>query len=170
MTRSPFYPREEFFAIGMYDEEIRVREDWDINIRMIAAGKPFALLDEPLYLYSRTDGSMTTANRRRVYHYTEILMRKHHKRLADFGNEAVAAIYANNMWDLARRYCYELKDFRQAIRCVRESLRYDMSLSRLVHPLIHRIEVVFRQTPGAAERQAAESNLYSGRIGSQRRA
>jgi len=48
VTRSPFYPREEFFAVGMYDETIRMREDWDINIRMIEAGKPFAVLDEPL--------------------------------------------------------------------------------------------------------------------------
>src|SRR5271168_330921 len=29
ITRSPFYPRKDFFEIGMYDEEIRMREDWD---------------------------------------------------------------------------------------------------------------------------------------------
>jgi glycosyltransferase involved in cell wall biosynthesis len=141
ITRSPCYPRNEFFAIGMYDEEIRMREDWDINIRMIAAGKSYALLDEPVYLYTRTEGSITTGNRRKLHFYTEKLMRKHHKRLADEGNQAVARIYAANMWDLARRYFYEIRDFRQALRCSMESLRYDMNLFRLLHPLVHRIDV-----------------------------
>jgi glycosyltransferase involved in cell wall biosynthesis len=141
ITRSPFYPRREFFAIGMYDEEIRMREDWEINIRMIAAGKPYALLDEPVYLYTRTEGSITTGNRRKLYFYTEKLMRKHHKRLADQGNKAIARIYAANMWDLARRYFYEIRDFREALRCVTESLRYDMNVFRLLHPLAHHIDV-----------------------------
>jgi hypothetical protein len=125
----------------MYDEEIRVREDWDINIRLIEKSKPCVLIDEPLYLYSKTEGSITTGNRRRLLFYTEKLMRKHHKRLADAGNRRIAAIYAKNMWELARFYFYELRDFREGFRCMRESLRYDMNLSRLFHPVIHRIDV-----------------------------
>jgi glycosyltransferase involved in cell wall biosynthesis len=140
ITRSPFYPRKEFFAIGKYDEEIRMREDWDINIRMIAAGKPFALVDEALYLYARTEGSITTGNRRKLYSYTERLMRKHHKRLADAAPQKFGHIYAANMWDLARRYLYEIRDFREALRCMKESLRYDMNLFRLLHPVIHHIQ------------------------------
>jgi glycosyltransferase involved in cell wall biosynthesis len=145
ITRSPFYPRKEFFAIGMYDEKIRMREDWDINIRMIAAGKPFALLDEPIYLYTRTEGSITTGSRRKLYFYTEKLMRKHHKRLADEGSRAIAKIYAANMWDLARRYFYEIRDFRQGLRCSMESLRYDINFLRLLHPLAHHIDVALRR-------------------------
>jgi glycosyltransferase involved in cell wall biosynthesis len=140
ITRSPFYPRDEFFSIGMYDEEIRNREDWDINIRMIAAGKRFVTVDEPLYHYTRTEGSITTGNKRRLYSYTEMLLRKHHKRLADQGNKEVGKIYANNLWDLARRYFYEVRDPREACRCAWESLRYDPSLYRLVHPVIHKVE------------------------------
>jgi len=142
ITRSPFYPRKEFFAVGMYDEEICIREDWDINIRMIAAGKPFAVVDEPLYHYSRTPGSITTSNLKKLFLYTEILLKKHHKRLADAGSQEIARIYALNMWELARRYSYELRDFRGAAHCIFESLQYDASLSRLLHPLVHRIEVV----------------------------
>jgi len=140
ITRSPFYPREEFFSIGMYDEDMRVREDWDINVRMIAAGKPLALLDEPLYYYTRTEGSITTGNRRKLYMYTEKLLRKHHKRLADSGSKEIRKIYAKNMWDLARHYFYEIQDSSEGIRCALESLRYDASLSRLIHPFIHRIK------------------------------
>jgi glycosyltransferase involved in cell wall biosynthesis len=140
ITRSPFYPRQEFFSVGMYDEEIRNREDWDINIRMIAAGKRFVTVDEPLYHYTRTEGSITTGNRRRLYSFTEMLLRKHHKRLADGGNKEAARLYAKNLWDLARRYFYEVRDPREGFRCAWESFRYDPSFSRFVHPLIHLLE------------------------------
>ena len=140
ITRSPFYPREVFFSVGMYDEMIRIREDWDINIRMIQAGKPFVNLDQPLYHYTKTEGSITTANHRRLYSFTEMLMRKHHKKFADNGNKQVARIYAKNMWDLARRYFYEIHDSRESLRCAWESLRYDPSPSRLMHPLLHRLQ------------------------------
>jgi glycosyltransferase involved in cell wall biosynthesis len=146
ITRSPFYPRKEFFGIGMYDEEIRMREDWDINIRMISAGRRFALLDEPLYLYTRTEGSITTSNLHKLFFYTEKLLQKHHKRLADDGNKEMSRLYASNMWSLARRYFYEAHDFREAVRCIGESARYDLSFYRLVHPLIHRIEAMFGKT------------------------
>jgi hypothetical protein len=112
---------------------------------MIAAGKSFVVIDEPLYLYSRSEGSITTGNRRKLYLYTEKLLRKHHKRLADAGNEEVARIYAKNMWDMARRYFYEIKDRREGFRCMGESIRYNISLVRLVHPLIHRIEVALNK-------------------------
>ena len=145
ITRSPFYPRKEFFEIGMYDETIRMREDWDINIRMVAAEKPFALVDQPLYFYTRTEGSITTGNRRTLYSYTETLLRKHHKHFADAGSGAIAKIYAANMWDLARRYFYELRDFGQALRCAIESLRYDLSVFRLFHPAMHRLNALVRR-------------------------
>ena len=140
ITRSPFYPRQEFFSVGMYDEAIRNREDWDINIRMIAAGKRFVTVDEPLYHYTRTAGSITTGNRRRLYLFTEMLLRKHHKHLADAGNNEAARLYAKNLWELARRYFYEIRDPREGFRCAWESLRYDPSPSRLFHPIIHRLE------------------------------
>lgn len=139
ITRSPFYLRDEFFTVGMYDEEFLIREDWDINIRMILAGKPLAVVDEPLYQYSCTEGSLTTDNRRRVYTNTEKLLRKHHKRLADAGDKEIGRIYADNMWGLARQYFYEIRDPREGMRCAWESLRYDSSLYRLVHPLIRLI-------------------------------
>jgi len=145
VSRSPFYPLKEFMSIGMYDEGLLTREDWDINIRMAAAERPYVVIDEPLYVYTRTEGSLTTGNRRRVLLCTEKLLCKHHKRLADAGDERIAHIYASNMWDLARSYVYELKDRREALRCMRESLRYDKSVYRLVHPVIHRFNAVARR-------------------------
>jgi glycosyltransferase involved in cell wall biosynthesis len=146
ITRSPFYPRKDFFEIGMYDEAIRMREDWDINIRMVAAEKRLAVVDEPLYLYKRTEGSITTGNHRKLYSYTERLLRKHHKHLADTGSRAIARIYAANMWDLARRYFYQLRDFRHALRCGIESLRYDLALFRLFHPAVHHVRTLIKRS------------------------
>ena len=139
VTRSPFYPKTEFVEIGMYDEAIRVREDWDLNIRMILAGKRFAIVDEPLYEYTRTEGSITTSNRRQLLLYTERLLCKHHKRLADAGNKEIAKIYASIMWGLARQYFQEIHDFRRGMHCAWESLRYDANLFRVVHPIVHRM-------------------------------
>lgn len=138
VTRSPFYPREEFFSIGMYDDQMRNREDWDLNIRMIEAGRPLAIVDQPLYHYRRTEGSITTGNRQRLYLYTERLLRKHHKRLADNTNKEIAAIYARNMWALARSYAYDIHDLRATYRCARESLRYDFDIRRIAHVLRYR--------------------------------
>jgi glycosyltransferase involved in cell wall biosynthesis len=146
ITRSPFYPRRDFFSIGMYDEEIRNREDWDINIRMIAAGKRFVTVDQPLYHYTRTEGSITTGNRRRLYSFTEMLLRKHHKRLADGGSKEAARLYAKNLWDLARRYFYEIRDPREGFRCAWESLRYDPNPLRLIHPIIHRFQTSIKRS------------------------
>jgi hypothetical protein len=125
----------------MYDEEMRVREDWDLNIRMIAAGKRFVVIDQPLYHYSRSEGSITTGNRRKLYLYTERLLHKHHRRLADSGNRQIGRIYAENMWHIARQYYYEIGDYRSGFRCARESIRYDFSIARLLHPLLHRVQL-----------------------------
>jgi glycosyltransferase involved in cell wall biosynthesis len=142
ITRNPFYLRSAFLASGMYDEDLAVREDWDINIRLIEGGRPFTYINEPLYIYARTEGSLMTGSLRRVLTCTEKVLRKHHKRLADSGKTQIASIYARNMWGLAHRYFYEARDFREAFRCARESMRYDLSLYRLLHPIIHRIEVI----------------------------
>lgn len=142
ITRSPFYVRQDFLDCGMYDEAFPIREDWDINIRMIMSGRPFVYIPEPLYIYARTEGSLMTGNRLRILTCTEMLLRKHHKRLADDGDQKIARIYASNMWNLARQYFYEIKNFREGFRCVRESLRYDMNVFRLFHPVVHRIGVI----------------------------
>jgi glycosyltransferase involved in cell wall biosynthesis len=135
----PFYLRTEFLAIGGFDESLAVREDWDINIRMMLAKKPFAYIAEPLYTYTRTENSLMTGSPRRVLSCTERLLRKHHKPLADSGNREIGRIYAQNMWGVARQYFYDLHDVQGALRCGRESLRYDLNLRRLVHPLIHKV-------------------------------
>lgn len=48
-------------ALGGYDEELQAAEDWDAVLRLVLAGCPAGLVDEPLYVYRRRAGSVTSA-------------------------------------------------------------------------------------------------------------
>ena len=145
--RCMFYRRADFVEVGLFDETLRCLEDWDISIRMCEKRKSFAHLDIPVYTYVWRRGSLVT-DRRGMVTYTEKLFRKHHKRLADAGDRAVAKIYAYVMWDLARRYFREVRDYKRTLACVRESLAYDFNLSRLFHPLLHHLRRLWEQCRG----------------------
>jgi glycosyltransferase involved in cell wall biosynthesis len=136
--RCMFYRRRDFIDIGMLDESYPCLEDWDISIRLFEARKPFAYLNVPVYTYIWRQGSLITDRWKMAVH-TERLLRKHHKRLADAGNSVVAKIYAQAMWDLARRYLYEVRSYKRAMVCMRESLAYDFDLTRLFHPAFHQL-------------------------------
>lgn len=138
IRRGMFFRRDAFVEVGMYDESMKYREDWDLNVRMFAACKPYAYLPEPLYVYTWREGSITTGKRVRVLDYTAKLLRKHHKKLADAGDRLAARIYAKSMWDLGRFYFYDVGLLRPALACIAQSLKYDLRPTRLVHPLWHR--------------------------------
>lgn len=140
IRRGMFFTRQAFMEAGMYDEEMKNREDWELNIRMLELRKAFVYVPEPLYLYSWREGSITTGNPGKMLFYTERLLRKHHKRLADAGDPRATKIYAENMWGLARLYFYRTRNLQKALKCVWESFAYDMSPRRLFHPVIHRLQ------------------------------
>lgn len=142
ITRAPFFRAREFFEIGMFDENLRAREDWDINIRAMLGGLRFAYVDEPVYIYHARDGSLSRDTAKMLIH-SERILRKHHKYLADAGDREIAGIYAENMWDLARRFVYSTGDIRRALACARESLAYDRNFARVLHPLLHQARRLF---------------------------
>lgn len=142
VLRSPFYARSAFLSVGMYDETLPVREDWDVNIRMLRSQKPFAHIREPLYIYTQTENSLMTSNPARILLSTERVLGKHHKLIADSGDRVVSRIYAQSMWDLARQY-FLAHDWHHGARCTLESLKYDFSLRRIAHPLTHRLAARF---------------------------
>jgi glycosyltransferase involved in cell wall biosynthesis len=146
IRRAMFFRKDALIRANLWDPEMKNREDWDLNIRLIENGEPFVYVPKPLYCYRKRPDSITTGNPEKMLFYTAHLLRKHHKRLADAGDRLAARIYADNMWKLARRYFYELGDLRQLVKCVGESLAYDLAVSRLVHPLAHR----FRPRPRLA--------------------
>ena len=139
ICRGMFFRRQDFFDVGMYDESMRNREDWELNIRMFECGNSFSYIAEPLYLYSWREGSITTGNKPGMLHHTEKILHKHHKRLADNGDRVAASLYALNMWGLARNYFYRVKNYSRTLVCIKESLAYDPNPARFLHPLIHHI-------------------------------
>lgn len=144
IRRGIFFRRTGFRNVGMFDEGLRTREDWDIGIRIFRLGMPFVYLNQPLCTYVWREGSLTTGNQSRLLADTEKVLRKHHKALADAGDRRVAKIYAHNMWDLGRRYFYIVGDYRRAFACMRESLAYDLNPGRMFHPLVHHLRRFLR--------------------------
>lgn len=141
IRRAMFLKRSALERIGMWDADIKMREDWDLNIRLINAEEPFVYLPRPLYRYRKRPESITTGDPKPLFTYTEQVLRKHHKRLADAGDKGVARVYAENMWDLARQHFYRRKDLRKAFACIRESLAYDFRPSRILHPVVHKLSI-----------------------------
>jgi glycosyl transferase family 2 len=58
---APAVRRVRLLALGGYDETLEAGEDWDILLRLIFAGCPAGLVDEPLYAYRQRAGSVTSA-------------------------------------------------------------------------------------------------------------
>ncbi len=134
IRRAMFFRRTALAAVGCYDPAMRMREDWDLNIRLIHAGIKFTYVPRPLYWYHWRDGSITTARPHRKLAFTDRLLRTHHKRLADARDARAAAIYAECMWDLGRRQLYDARNPWRTLACVRESMRYGIGISRFGRP------------------------------------
>lgn len=139
IRRAMFLNKSALERVGLWDPEMKMREDWDLNIRLIRAGEKHVYLPRPLYRYRKRPGSITTGDPKRLLAYTEQLLRKHHKQLADAGDPAIGEIYAEHMWDLARQHFYRRKDLLRTSACLKESLRYDFRLSRIFHPIAHNL-------------------------------
>lgn len=96
-----FFRRADFEDVGMYDPALQSRQDWDINIRMIEAGKPFCYLAEPVYRYYRRENSISNGAPRIVLDCTRRLLEKHHRRVAS-RNQVLNRSYAEALWRLGR--------------------------------------------------------------------
>jgi len=139
ISRSPFFRRSSILDIGLYHEDIQVRVDWEINIRLIMAGKRFSYVPEPLYIYKLRRSSLVKTRDKKKFDNTLKLLKKHHKPLADSGDREIAEIYAQNLWRLGRAYLLESRAVGAFAGCVLESMKYDFSLRRLLHPLYHHL-------------------------------
>lgn len=151
ISRSAFFRKTSLFDIGLYHEDIQVRVDWEINIRLFLAGKRFSYVPEPLYIYKLRRDSLVKKVHKEKFDYTLKLLKKHHKKLADSGDREVAKIYAQNLWRLGRAYLIETREMGAFIACILESMKYDFSLRRLLHPFYHHITKHFVHQDAASK-------------------
>lgn len=136
---NPFIKRKVLLEVGLYDEKLKTREDWDLNIRLIEGNYQFCHVDEPLYFYNLRGTSLMRGRKLLINDCTLHVLRKHHKRIADAGDTKAASIYAECLWWLAKSYlidCHSLKTF---LSCISESLIYDFNIKRIFNPLFSRL-------------------------------
>jgi glycosyltransferase involved in cell wall biosynthesis len=138
--RAPFFKKSVLYEIGLYDKMLYIREDWDLKIRLIREKKRFVYLNSPIYIYKLREKSLVKGNTKNNLFATLKLIKKHHKKLADAGNNEISKIYSELMWDLARRYLYQLKDIRMTIYCLKESIKYDFKIERFLHAVLYRLK------------------------------
>ena len=137
IPRSALFRKNSLNDIGCYHEDIQIRVDWEMNIRLLRADKRFSHVKEPLYIYKIREDSLVKKVHKKKYDHTLSLLRKHHKQIADQGDREIAAIYAQNLWRLARAYMVEVHSIRAGIFCVYESMKYDFNMKRFFHPFYH---------------------------------
>jgi len=128
-----FFRRAEFLEVGMYDENLKAREDWDIDIRMIEAGKRFAYVSEPIYRYHRRMDSITNAPGLTTLVATLRVFDKHHRRLAPH-HRRFAFAYGAALWRLGASY-WERRDVLPALRYSAESIVRQRSFRNLTRVL-----------------------------------
>ena len=58
----PAVRRERLLAVGGYDEEFAVMQDWECFIRLVLDGALTAIVSEPLYRWRLTPGSRSSAD------------------------------------------------------------------------------------------------------------
>lgn len=137
VLRAPFFRRDTLIDIGLYDARLLTREDWDMSIRLIHAGRKFSYVAKPLYAYYCRNDSLMRKSKRLSYECTLTVLRKHHRRLADEGDRQAGRIYAENIWWLGRNFLKNEHDIVRFAYCVAESMRYHFDGKRYLAPLVH---------------------------------
>jgi glycosyltransferase involved in cell wall biosynthesis len=66
-------------ALGGFDESFDFVNDWDLWIRLAAAGEPAAFVEEPLAAYRRHTSSYSSAGRERALIEVQRLLEKHRR-------------------------------------------------------------------------------------------
>ncbi|MBU2541257.1 MAG: glycosyltransferase family 2 protein [Candidatus Omnitrophica bacterium] len=127
--------KECFKKVGGFHKDFRIREDWEMWIRLAKHGFKICKVEEPLYIYKVRKNSTTKSNpiAKFIYEY---------KIVCSYAPEAFALhssyreIYAEKLWSIARQIlCMEKKDYRLFVRCIIKSQLFDPSLKRIIKSL-----------------------------------
>jgi len=119
--------RDILLSIDGFDENLEIREDWDLWIRLLAAGYKVGYVAKPMYTYFIRNDSLTKTKRHAGINATIYLLKKH-------VSEALAVSSSNRQkyseiyLDLAREALFELKSYNLFLKCLLPSLALDFNL------------------------------------------
>jgi glycosyltransferase involved in cell wall biosynthesis len=136
------FRRQALLEAGLFDESLHILEDWELYIRLLGGGFQPVYVAGAWYRYV-VRGDSLTRDPAGIAESKQRILRRHHKRMADEGAPGLRAIYAEQMWWLARMYFDQLRQPGTALRCVLEALRYDPDPRRLFRAVGARL----RQAP-----------------------
>lgn len=106
IRRVSFIRKNALIDVGMYDSQMEPREDCEMYIRLARTGKKFSILRNPLYIYRRREGTLSTAPgkagyRRRARGQAHLL-EAHLRKAFLGGNRSLRQPYSEACWDQAR--------------------------------------------------------------------
>jgi glycosyltransferase involved in cell wall biosynthesis len=125
------FRRQDLLDAGLFDESLRIFEDWELYIRLIERGLRPAYVAGPWYRYVLRADSITR-DRAAIVEAKRRVLERHHRRLMRAGRPGVRTIYADQMWWLARMHHDHLHRPGAALRCLLEGLRYDPAPWRIL--------------------------------------
>ncbi len=109
----------------MFEEKLASREDWDYCLQVLRFYPKVCYVDKPLVIYRiRLDGTNSTRKMGNAWiDYTLFFMHKWKKfYMAD---SELRKVYANHLWDLARKYFYNTPHKLKSLTCALESIFTD---------------------------------------------
>ena len=128
------FRRQALLDVGLFDESLQNLEDWELYIRLLVHGIRPVYVAGAWYRYVLR-GTSNTRDLRGIAEAKRQILEKHHKRMADEGVPGLRAIYADQMWWLARMYFYQLHQPVRALRCLLEGFSYDPDPRRLLRTI-----------------------------------
>ena len=118
--------------LGSFRRGLRVRDDWDMWIRLARGGCKLFKVDEPLYVYKIRRNSITKS-------FSHVGLQNTYQILVEYSKEAflrqpeLRQHYAERMWNLARHILYGKKrDYPLFFKCLIKSQLFSPSLGRIL--------------------------------------
>ena len=128
------FRRQALLDAGVFDESFQYLEDWELYIRLLVRGIRPVYVEGAWYRYVMRADSLTR-NLTGIVESKRQLLKKHHKRMADEGVPGLRAIYADQLWWLARMYYGPLHRRGAALLCLLEGVRYDPAPGRILRTI-----------------------------------
>jgi glycosyltransferase involved in cell wall biosynthesis len=114
--------------VGVFDETLRACEDWDLWLRLLAAGCPMAWVENPVVAYRIHPGQMTGQSQRmQAAIFTTLDKFFNGKNLFEYLAVCKDSAYASG-WIHSAAFAYLSDDFSTASHNLEEALRLDPAL------------------------------------------